>query len=105
MCTGSQRATDLPLPDERSRALWRRQFVLTLLVAASFALVVVLSGRVDAAYAEAVARRRLHLPVPDHSLLTAALVGTAALLVVLLAVACLHAYRIAKLSFATRETD
>ena len=93
------------MADDRSRALWRRQFLLTALVGLSFALVVALSTRVSVARAEAVARQRLHLPVPDHSMLTAALIGTGALLVALIAIACVHAYRIATLTFAPRETE
>ena len=77
--------------------------MLTALVAASFGVVVLLNGRVHAARAEAIARQRYRLPAPDHSLLTFALAGAVVVLVVLLALVCAHAYRIATLTFADRR--
>lgn len=95
----------MPIPPDRSRALWRRQAVLTVLVAAGFGVVVLLSGAVRAVYDEAVARQRLSLPAANHLLLDVALVVAGVVLIALLGAVCVHAYRIATLTFRRGEEN
>jgi F0F1-type ATP synthase membrane subunit c/vacuolar-type H+-ATPase subunit K len=88
---------------ERSRALWRRQAWLTLLVAGVFGIVALLITRVSHASSEAAARQRLSLPAANYHGLVIALVTAGVVLVALLCALCLHAYRIATLTFSRPE--
>jgi hypothetical protein len=88
-----------------SRALWRRQVVLTALVAVALGGVSMLSSRIANAHDRAVAARRLRLPEPDTTWLTVASVVATIILVALLVAACVHAFHIAQLTFRRGETD
>ena len=89
----------IDITNERSRALWRRQVVLTLLVAATCAAVAGLTWLVSRASAGERTRAHFHLQPGDHRVLmiVAFVVGVA--VVALLGAVCVHAYRIATLMF------
>ena len=89
--------------NDKSRALWRRQLVLTVLAAAALGAVATLSARVVNVSAEATALRLRGLPGPDTTLLTVGIVTASIMLVALLVAVCVHAYRIAQLTFRRRE--
>jgi heme/copper-type cytochrome/quinol oxidase subunit 2 len=89
----------LPIPPERSRALWRRQVLLTLLVAATFLAVAGLTVLISRASDHEQTRARFHLEPGDHRVLVAVTIVTAVAVVALLAAVCVHAYRIATLTF------
>ncbi len=88
---------------ERSRALWRRQAVLTGLVAVAFAVVAPLVVRVSEVSNDAAARQRLSLPVNDHVGLVVALGSACVVLAALLGALCLQTYRIVALTFSPYE--
>jgi hypothetical protein len=90
---------------ERSRALWRRQAWLTALVAGTFGIVALLINRVSAASSDAAARQRLSLPAANYRWLVIALVSAGVVLGALLCALCLHAYRIATLTFSRGDND
>ena len=91
--------------DAGSVALWRRQGILSALAVAAFAAVAVLNARVVDAHREAVARARLLLPAADTTGLEIALLAATIATVALLGAACLHALRIARLTFRRGETE
>ncbi|HEX7167321.1 MAG TPA: hypothetical protein VF230_10110 [Acidimicrobiales bacterium] len=92
-----------PTTVDRSRALWRRQALLTIVTTVAFMGVAFISAIVADTWDEAQARRRLSLPAPDTTLLVVALVVAAVVTVALLAAVCVHAYRIATLTFRRGE--
>ncbi|HVM10356.1 MAG TPA: hypothetical protein VM345_17995 [Acidimicrobiales bacterium] len=81
---------------QRSRALWRRQLVLTVLAVVAFASVAGITQIALSDWGRSPANRA-------EALTLAALVGIA--VVVLLGAACLHALRIAQLVLRRGETD
>lgn len=84
------------VPDGRSRALWRRQVVLTALAVVAFAGVAGLTRAVLSDWGRS----------PDNKaelLAVATIIGFA--VVALLAAACLHVLRIAQLLLRRGETD
>ncbi len=89
----------MPVPDDRSRALWRRQVVLTVLVTATCAAVAGLTMLVSRASDDDQTRARLHLEPGNHRLVVVAAVLVAVAVVALLAAVCAHAYRIATHTF------
>ena len=88
-----------PIPRERSRALWRRQAFLTVLVAATCVAVAGLTMLISRASDHDQTRARFHLEPGDHRVLVLVTVVTAVAVVALLAAVCVHAYRIATLTF------
>ena len=90
---------------ERSRALWRRQVVLTLLVAATCAAVAGLATLVARASDSELTRARLAMEPGDHRVLVLVTAVTAIAVVVLLAAVCVHAYRIATLTFRRADEE
>jgi uncharacterized membrane protein YcjF (UPF0283 family) len=85
-----------PDNDQRSRALWRRQLVLTVLAVVAFASVAGITQIALSDWGRSPGNRA-------EALAMAAVVGIA--VIVLLGAACLHALRIAQLVLRRGETD
>lgn len=95
----------LRVSTDRSRALWRRQVVLTLLVSAACLAVAGLTTLVSRASDHELSRARLALEPGDHRVLVVVAAVTALAVVALLAAVCVHAYRIATLTFRRADEE
>ena len=93
------------IPPERSRALWRRQVVLTVLVTATCIAVAGLTVLISRASDHELTRARLALEPGDHRVLVLVTAVTAIAVVALLAAVCVHAYRIATLTFRRADEE
>jgi uncharacterized membrane protein len=93
------------VPLEGSRALWRRQVVLTLLVTAACLAVAGLTALISRASDRELTRARLALEPGDHRMLVAVAAVTALAVIALLAAVCVHAYRIATLTFRRADEE